>query len=127
MREVWVAATMLAALLIGCTAVVVSDVRAGGWTVYGDVEAAYCASVIEADLDTAAETIGEFVQVPDTDWRDLYHGCVQGVYSSPGTVGSVAVWDDGSYVISGYGDWFSGSPYGTLSWDGRADWDWGSF
>lgn len=93
------------------------------------VRVAECADRIAADLDFARDGFDPTeVQIPGTPLEAFLQPCkTPGVpVYEDGVYGYIVVWEDGSYLIQGYGDWWTGAPYGTPSYDDGPEWDWGS-
>ena len=89
-----------------------------------EVEA--CVSAVSGDLEAAWDSYDphEWPEVPSVARDDWYGPCAdRGVpVTEPGVYGFLMVYEDGSYVVQGYGDWWTGAPYGTDAWDGAPQW-----
>ena len=73
--------------------------------VYTTTAAVWCADAIMEDLDAAAEG---YYDVPAPKWEWVLAAC-NGDPHAPGVYGSIHVYEDGSYLIEGYGESWLGS------------------
>lgn len=74
-------------------------------SVYTTTAAVWCADAIMEDLDAASE--GQY-NVPTPKWEWVLAAC-NGEPHTTGSYGGIYMYEDGSYLIEGYGDPWIGS------------------